>query len=110
MPADEVAHWRCFHCDETFTDPAMARLHFGASIHDSAACQVGDARLRELEQHWLNSVNEDTELHRAIYRLQSEHTVALRRAEEAGYANALRDLTAMIPDFNELLKKHERRT
>ena len=35
--------------------------------------------------------DEDTDLHREIFALKAAHEVALRRAEEAGYAAGLRD-------------------
>jgi hypothetical protein len=36
--------WRCFHCDEVFTDEAEAKFHFGVrgdgDVEDVAACQL----------------------------------------------------------------------
>jgi len=34
--------WRCFHCDEVFTDEAKARIHFGPELGSTPTCQVRD--------------------------------------------------------------------
>ena len=83
--------WRCFHCDEVFTDPAAARDHFGESVLDQPACQTDALRLRALEKELRRYRNEDTGLHRQIAHLKTEHAQALLRAEEAGYAKGLKD-------------------
>jgi hypothetical protein len=31
-------HWRCFHCDEVFTDPESAADHFGLNATAPTAC------------------------------------------------------------------------
>jgi hypothetical protein len=44
--------WRCFHCDEVFTDKAEALEHFGSDEWKTPACRLPStdvARLRELE-------------------------------------------------------------
>jgi len=47
--------WRCFHCDEVFTDKAEAQEHFGEYLDDSPLCLIKGqdgglaARVRELE-------------------------------------------------------------
>ena len=83
--------WRCFHCDEVFTTESAAMLHFGKSEHREAACTVDVARLRDMEDQLQSYRNEDTELYRQIYKLQSDHAIALRREEEKGYARGLAD-------------------
>ena len=88
---NESKSWRCFHCDEVFTDRKDAVEHFGSSCTDVPACQVDAKRLRELEKQLRLYRNEDTDLHRAIEHLRSEHSIALVRAEESGYAKGLRD-------------------
>lgn len=89
--------WRCFHCDANFTDSNLARLHFGDSIIDRPACQIDAEQVRVLERQLAEYRAEDTELHRTIYRLQSEHREALKREEERGYARCMRDVTAIVP-------------
>jgi hypothetical protein len=32
--------WRCFHCNEVFTDETEAREHFGAEMYRDAACRL----------------------------------------------------------------------
>jgi hypothetical protein len=32
--------WRCFHCDEVFTDKAEAREHFGETLDDDPLCKI----------------------------------------------------------------------
>lgn len=87
--------WVCFHCGETFpgtmSGQYAARLHFGASIHDEPKCQISARRLRDMEGQLRRYREEDTDLHREIARLQSDHAIALRREEEKGYARGLRD-------------------
>lgn len=36
--------WRCFHCDEVFTDLEKAREHFGNTLLTPAHCQDNDDR------------------------------------------------------------------
>jgi len=87
--------WTCFHCGEHFPGNAggvyAARLHFGASIHDQPKCQISAYRLRAMETELRRYREEDTDLHRQIARMQADHAIALRRAEEKGYARGLKD-------------------
>jgi hypothetical protein len=87
--------WTCFHCGQNFPGTMAgqyeARLHFGASIHDEPKCQISARRLRSMEYDLRRYREEDTELHREIARIESEHAVALRREEEKGYERGLRD-------------------
>ena len=82
--------WRCFHCDEVFTDPEDARRHFGDDLSD-AACQIDASAVREMERELARYRAEDSDKDRDMYRMQAEHTVALRRAEEEGYRRGLID-------------------
>lgn len=83
--------WRCFHCDETFTDAAAARAHFGDSERQQAICTIDATHFRWMEEQHRRNVDEDSEALRAIGRLTSEHETLRRRAEEEGYARGLRD-------------------
>lgn len=92
--------WRCFHCDAAFIDAKQAALHFGTKLRHDPVCQVSAERLRELELQLERYQEEDTDLHRQIYRMQAQHATALRREEEKGYARGLRDAampTTQIP-------------
>lgn len=83
--------WRCFHCDEVFKDFAEAELHFGTSCYDVPICQITAAEVRGMELQLRRYSEEDTDLHREIARLKSDHATALQREEEKGYAKGLRD-------------------
>ena len=83
--------WRCFHCDEVFTERECAQLHFGATLMSDPACQINAVQVRQMERTLARFREEDTDLHREIYRLKSDHQIALRREEEAGYAKGLAD-------------------
>jgi hypothetical protein len=89
--AEPKSEWRCFHCDESFTDEEQAALHFGTNQYHNPACQVDAKHLRELESELARYREEDTDLHRQIWRMQAEHHAALRREEEKGYARGLAD-------------------
>lgn len=95
--------WTCFHCGETFTHENLARAHFGHSIDAMPGCvmrmQPGEnallRRIRSLEdevkqlRHTISE--EDSETSRATYSMRAEHSVALIREEEKGYAAGLND-------------------
>lgn len=83
--------WRCFHCNESFGTGESAAEHFGTSERQLPACQIDIAAYREMEQRSFRYQEEDTDLHRAMYRMQIEHQVALQREEERGYARGLHD-------------------
>ena len=83
--------WTCFHCGEVCADAEAARLHFGASEHQKPGCQIDLAEYRRMDEVNRRHCEEDTELHRALHRMESAHQQALRREEEAGYAKGLRD-------------------
>jgi hypothetical protein len=82
--------WRCFYCDEVFTDPEDARVHFGDDCMSDTACQIVRA-VREAARQLARYRAEDSDKDREFYRMQAEHTVALRRAEEEGYRRGLVD-------------------
>jgi hypothetical protein len=95
--------WTCFHCDETFCIVALAMDHFGVDQGAEPACKikVGDernlvSRIRDLEAQLARYRAEDSDTDRAMYRMQAEHLVALRRAEEAGYERGMRDALAQL--------------
>lgn len=115
---EQRPQWRCFHCDALFTDSGEARLHFGPSEHSAPVCQIDAAALRDLEETLRRYREEDTDLHRALYAKDCKHAVALRRAEEQGYATGLADAAGevreLIASVQELLagepEKSERLT
>ena len=94
---DRVLHappplaWLCFHCGETFTESKAAEDHFGRSEYSKPACQIDAAEFREMEERMRRYNDEDSDMHRQIGGMQSDHAIALQREEEKGYARGLRD-------------------
>jgi len=96
--------WRCFHCDEVFTESEEAAKHFGVDQSKQPGCQIDVAKYRRLEAEAASYRNEDTALHKEINALQAEIEVAKRRAEDDGYARGLRD-AKLYPDELGLQRK-----
>lgn len=93
--------WRCFHCDEVFTDPKSAANHFGVDhIGDETLCQMaqvdgGIARvIADLAEELQRYRSEDNTSYREFYALGADHSQALRREEEKGYARGMKDARA----------------
>lgn len=100
MTDDRRVHWRCFHCGETFTrgQERWAREHFGRDEGETPICLIRSAgesalltALRNAQDELTRYRAEDSDLMRALWSMQADHAVALRREEERGYANGLRD-------------------
>ncbi len=93
--------WRCFHCDALFTRAVDATEHFGAPQDDTPACCLRDHEhhlvqyIRRLEQDLARYRADDSDVMRSIMTLEANHQVALRQAEEEGYAKGLRDGQAL---------------
>jgi hypothetical protein len=95
--------WTCFHCGETFPPTAEgqvnAKRHFGFDIYATPGCIEKLTapernlllRIRALEDQLARYQSEDSDTDRAMVAMQADHQVALRRAEEKGYARGLRD-------------------
>jgi hypothetical protein len=103
--------WRCFHCDEVFTDPAEAELHFGETQFAEPLCQetLTAADLRELQKELSTYRQEDTDLHRQLRSMEADHLTALRREEEKGYARGIAQLPAheLVEALAFLVNAHE---
>lgn len=99
VPAGErKPEWRCFHCDEVFTDPKEAALHFGCMLDDHAACKRlnDDDRallktIADLSARWTRCLNEDCDASRVYHSMSADMARKVREAEEAGYAKGLAD-------------------
>lgn len=95
QPSPEVSTqalpWRCFHCEEVFTDQESAALHFGTSERQDPACKIDVAEYRAMEERMVRYNEEDSDLHRAIHAAESKGANDARRAEETGYARGLAD-------------------
>jgi hypothetical protein len=86
-----VIEWRCFQCDEVFTDEACAKLHFGEYQDCTPICKVGAERYRDLENQLASYRSESDAASKAFYALGAEHSQALIREEQRGYDKGLRD-------------------
>lgn len=86
-----VPQWRCFHCDATFTDTDTAREHFGPSEHSAPGCQIDLAEYRRMQEAHRRQCEEDTDWHRAYYKLGGEHERAMRGHGDREYARGLHD-------------------
>lgn len=88
--AKEQGTWRCFHCDEVFSESDKAEEHFG-SLYQDAACTIDITKYREMEALVAKYCAEDTDLHREIHRISAQAHTDVQRAEEKGYARGLAD-------------------
>ncbi len=97
--------WRCFFCDELFTNKDKAAQHFGvfeACEADTPACKLLphqekvlkyvrelESKVRELmaERH-----DESHPLMESLFDLQSEMSSREKTAEEKGYAKGVADM------------------
>jgi hypothetical protein len=96
--------WRCFFCDELFRREADASAHFGGTRLAEPGCQLKGVDtslldiIRKQEEELQRYRSEDTDLIRAMRRMESEHDVALRRAEEKGYDRGVRDMSNNVKE------------
>ncbi len=90
--------WRCFFCDEVFTDRKEAALHFGCEVTDQAACRTVTADEKGLlliiadqaKQLW-QWRNECDPLGQVLSLIDSKLSRDTRDAEERGYQRGLED-------------------
>jgi hypothetical protein len=92
---ENVKEWRCFHCDEVFTDAALAREHFGSDeyeMFDPPGCvdplrTDEKARLKELRdarEHAIQMQHEANENAEAVGTLESFRSEIGRYFGESG--------------------------
>jgi hypothetical protein len=97
--------WRCFHCQELFTDKRLAEDHFGRDAESNPACQIKAGAERSLlralrkAEYYANDVmqelrDETTEAARAHYAQTNRHAEQLQAAEELGYERAIAEIRA----------------
>lgn len=100
----DPVHWRCFHCDATFTraQERWAREHFGATSDENPVCLMrtpGEGSLltalRNAQDELAQRRAEDSDLMRAVFAQAADHGQEVKQAEENGYAKALRDIEAV---------------
>jgi|GEM_PF-3574626 len=118
-PAPEAKEWRCFHCDEVFTDEHSAKLHFGMDQCKDPACKIkmgAETSLlvalrkaeQELQDAWMAIHDEATEAAKAYYAQQSRHGEQLRVAEELGFERGIADSTKHIAALEQQALEHRR--
>ena len=96
----DTIHWRCFHCNETFTrdQEEHAMHHFGRVSNDTPVCLIREPgeynllhMLRILENELAAYRSADTHLIRAMHSMAADHRVLLVQHEQIGYDKGLRD-------------------
>lgn len=109
--AAESVHWRCFHCDKTFTQSQhkQAREHFGTDEGKMPVCLMrvpGEdgllAALRRAEANLAEWQEERHPLMMALVSQAADHAAALQREEEKGYARGLKDYTKVEAELDRL--------
>lgn len=115
LSSNERVEWRCFHCDEVFTDRQAAADHFGVQIDgcaDDVACKINAtdgllvSMLREAQAELREYRQEDNAAFQQFHALGAEHATALRREEEKGYARGLED-AKKHPELIGLMRANE---
>jgi hypothetical protein len=105
--------WRCFQCDEVFTEERCARLHFGREEGATPACALKGAdggllkALRDAEEQADDAIQmmhaESTDAAKAYHSQRCRHTQALISAEEAGYERGMDDMREQNAELLEAL-------
>lgn len=108
--ADLETQWRCFHCNEIFTNPKHAAEHFGVDETSTPGC-----RLTATEGHlvtYIRRLEKDLDEYRddrhplilAHLSDESARRLALQREEEVGYARGVLDSEAACAGMREALE------
>lgn len=89
--------WRCFHCDEVFSEKDEAAAHFGWSEMDTPACRVDGTlayAFRQQEAELRAYRQEDTRLIQEFYELASRHASEKAEWGDKEYAKGYADARA----------------
>jgi hypothetical protein len=108
--------WTCFHCSETFTTEADARLHFGLDEDSRPACIVKgtDGGLlrayREAEsdalEAWGIIHSESADALKAWRAAEGRHAQLVTAAEQAGYDKGVADQAAGIARLRRIVARY----
>ncbi|OHV24930.1 hypothetical protein EOS93_25270 [Rhizobium sp. RMa-01] len=101
-PKPTPKEWRCFHCDDVFTDKRQAALHFGCDETSEPACKIKAGAegsmleaLRRAEAEAQTAIsamhNESTEGWNAYYNIVTRASQQAEAAENLGYERGLQD-------------------
>lgn len=93
--------WRCFHCDDVFTNVTHAAAHFGIDQMQQPGCvkvlRNGENylldRIFTLQQELKRFYDEDSDIMRWRAAKSIQHSHELRSEEERGYNKGVRDMT-----------------
>lgn len=98
QPSEGDRSWRCFHCDEVFTNKEAAREHFGSTELDEPGCKMlakGEVELlrdyRDMAARWQRCVSEDCDASRIYHSMSAKIATTEREAEQRGYDKGLND-------------------
>lgn len=91
--------WRCFHCDEVFTNEADAGVHFGAAPDGRAGCLE---KVSAPEQNLLLALRLVIEEFRRLQLQVSEEIT-----NDAYFYGRLRSSLALIKPFKDCISLHE---
>ncbi len=109
---EQIKTWRCFHCDEVFTNPKHAAVHFGTDQLTEPGCV---AKLRSGEDGLLEEIFklkqevrahdvEDTGLVRWSRSKVAEAEAKVPKAEQTGYDKGVADCREQMLEAYRLLK------
>ena len=111
---DPAVTWRCYFCDETFTDPKEAGAHFGAENYREPLCKLATVEgglaahiaglESEVDKLRRQAFDEDSAAERAHFGREADHARALVEAEQKGYERGLRD--AGLPETIAEIKRN----
>jgi hypothetical protein len=102
--------WRCFHCDEMFTNREHANEHFGRDEGSTPACRLKGheasliPHVRMLEVELARAFSEDNHWSRALMQLEGDVADRVRNAEERGYNKGVTDTIRLPVDELEKLR------
>ena len=93
--------WRCFFCDDVFTSPKAAALHFGAFDScepDTTACKLMSHQQNLIE--YVRGLEDEVRLYqaenhptiKAVFAVEDEMRRAVVKAEQAGYDKGVADM------------------
>lgn len=101
---EQAKSWRCFFCDEVFTDPREAQVHFGAEEHNTVACKIMPHQQKIMEyirylettiRSYIADRHADSHpLLQSVWVLQAQMDQKVRAAEEQGFARGVQAMRA----------------
>lgn len=100
--------WRCFHCDQFFSDADAAEKHFGASEYCEPECQISRDRFEAMQAELDRYREEDGPKDLQMRAMEAQQARALRDAEEQGYYRGVRDMRDRVEAIRMAVEEGER--